>query len=207
MGIAIVSGLIGIAGILIGLIWSSVQQRAAARAADRDRAVGLFTSAARGITLMEAELALFRHRRDGRRPNFIALGNVALQVLAARAAGNWASGAASGLSGMTAWDASEGSRFTDRYLAAKAEAMGALVQLSLMSDGLQRAAGEVSDAIDAIGSVRKARDREAAGKRLAEASAGLRAAVRDYCADRPRKRGKGRPPALPARQVDALRRP
>lgn len=175
MGIAIVSGLIGIAGILIGLVWSLVLQRSAARAADRARAADLFTQAARAITAMETELELFRHRRLGRHAVFIAVGNVAMQALAGKfTSGNWVSGAASGLKGMTAWDSAEGGRFTDRYFAARSDAVTALVQLSLMSDGLQKTAGEVHDALSSLGDVRKQRDREAAAKPIGDACGALR---------------------------------
>jgi len=101
---------------------------------DRAQAAALFTQVVKAITVMETEKIVFRDRRTGLHANLRAIGNVALQVLAGHAAGNWPSGAASGISGLAAWDAAEGARFTDRYFAARAEATTALVQLSLMSD-------------------------------------------------------------------------
>jgi hypothetical protein len=184
-----------------GTALAAFLQRSADRRAAQAQAAALFTQIVKAITVMETEKIVFRDRRTGLHANLRAIGNVALQVLAGHAAGNWPAGAASGISGLAAWDAAEGARFTDRYFAARAEATTALVQLSLMSDALQKAAGEISDALDALGSARKARDREAAGKQISEAVAGLRTAVRDYCAGMPEKRGKHKPPALPAAQL------
>lgn len=60
------------------------------------------------------------------------------------------------------------------------EANTALVQLSLMSPGLQQAATRVSEALAATGNARKPRDIKAADKQLGEAIAGLRTAVVEY---------------------------
>ncbi|HET9081347.1 MAG TPA: hypothetical protein VFO01_12640 [Trebonia sp.] len=87
---------------------------------------------------------------------------------------------------MTSWDAAEGARFTDRVQPAVIEANTALVQLSLMSPGLQQAATRVSEAPAATGNARKPRDVKAAGKQPGDAIAGLRAAVVEYTSRKPR---------------------
>jgi hypothetical protein len=178
MELVIVAGIFTILGGAATAVLAAVFQRFADRRADRAKAADLFTQAARGITAMEAELALFRHRRDGWRPNLIALGNVFVQFVAGKiTSGSWLGGAAPGLRGMTEWDAAEGGRFTDRFLVARAEAVSALIQLSLMSDGLQKAATEVTGALDALGAARKPRDREA-GRRGIRRTAGSRPGLR-----------------------------
>ncbi|HWG24095.1 hypothetical protein [Actinospica sp.] len=144
---------------------------------------------------METERALFRHRRDSWKANFLAGGQALLHVIAAHvSSGNWVSGAATGIDALAAWDANEGARFTDRYTAASIQASAALVQLSLMSDRLQQAAGEVTDTLFAYQQARKSRQAQLAEKQLMEAIRALRTAVRGYRARRRRfRRGrKGR---------------
>jgi hypothetical protein len=68
--------------------------------------------------------AKFRERRDSRRPNFLAISALLHTVAARRGTRREA-------------------RFVERFQAAVAEIGQALVQLSLMSDGLQVAAAEV----------------------------------------------------------------
>jgi hypothetical protein len=108
MSTVIVGGVLGIVGIVLGVALTWVQQRRAASSAAKAVAAALFTQVVKAIALMETEQALFRHRRTSWNANFIALGNVAVQALAAKASGNWMTGLAEGLGGMTAWDAAEG---------------------------------------------------------------------------------------------------
>ena len=128
MSTVIVGGVLGIVGVVLGVALTWVQQRHTASSAARAVAAALFTQVVKAIALMDTEQALFRHRRTGRHANFIALANVAVTALAANASGNWMTGLADGLGGMTAWDAAEGARFSDRYVAARAEATTAVVQ-------------------------------------------------------------------------------
>lgn len=132
MELAIVTGIFTILGGAAGTALAAFLQRSADRRADQAQAAALFTQVVKAIIVMETEKIVFRDRRTGLHANLRAIGNVAIQVLAGHAAGNWPSGAANGISGLAAWDAAEGARFTDRYFAARAEATTALVQLSLM---------------------------------------------------------------------------
>lgn len=183
MTTTIVGGVIGVLGVVLGVALTWAQQRFAAKSAARGVAASLFTQVVKAIALMETERALFWHRRESRHANFIALGNVAMQALAAKtSSGNWASGFASGLGGMTAWDANEGARFTDRYFAARAEATAALVQLSLMSEGLQQACGNLGKALDAraIADGQRRTRGQKADDGVEKAVSQLRSAVCDY---------------------------
>lgn len=182
MTTTIVGGVIGVAGVILGAALTWLQQTLAARAAAKVVAAALFTQVVKAITLMETEQALFRHRRTSKHANFIALANVAVKGLAGRASGRGLAGFADGLGDMTAWDAAEGARFSDRYVAARAEVTTAIVQLSLMSDGLQKACADLSDALgvktDADG--KRGDGAEKADAEVQKALGRLRAAVAGY---------------------------
>jgi hypothetical protein len=192
---AIVTGAFTIAAVIVTWVLATAQRRADARGTERAKAEALFIQISTAIGVMETERALFRHRRDSWKANFLAGGQALLHVIAAHvSSGNWVSGAATGIDALAAWDANEGARFTDRYTAASIQASAALVQLSLMSDRLQQAAGEVTDTLFAYQQARKSRQAQLAEKQLMEAIRALRTAVRGYRARRRRfRRGrKGR---------------
>jgi hypothetical protein len=183
----IVTGIFTLAGVALGALLNMLLQRAAARDAARAKAADLFSQIVRCLGVMEVERDMFRVRRSSWRPNLVATGTAVLHVFAARAAGNWLTGAASGVRELTAWDADEGARFAERYQASASEVITALVQLSLMSDELQAAAGKLGDAMTAAMTA-KPREAEDANAALREATAGLRSAVRGYTARKPRRR-------------------
>ena len=58
--------------------------------------------------VLETEKAVFRERRDSWRPNFLAIGQALLDVVAARADGNWMRGASASARSLREWDAAEG---------------------------------------------------------------------------------------------------
>jgi hypothetical protein len=140
----------------------------------------------RGIGGIQIEKAVFTERRDSWRPNLLAVGAAILHLAAGRFEGNWIRGAARGVDSMAAWDSAEGARFTDRFQPAVIEVSTALVQLSLMSPGLQRAAGQVYDPLAAVMKARRKPDAAAAAEQLTEAVAVLRGSVTEFTA---RKRG------------------
>lgn len=201
---AVITGIFSLSGTALGAGLgyglTTLTQRSAARRAARQKAQDLFAQVVRAIGTVEMEKAAFRERRDSWRPNALAAGGVLLELLAARAAGNWASGAAGGVSRMIEWDSAEGARFIDRYQAAMAQITPALVQLSLMSPGLQAAAAKAGDAIGAAAVARKPRDRETAGKQVTAAVGELRGEVAAFAGRKEQRRGKtarrDQPPTL-----------
>jgi hypothetical protein len=194
MGLAIVTGIFTILGGLAGAALTAIQQRAAGRRADRAKAQDLFVQVTRAITTLETEKAVFRHRRDGWRPNLLATATAAMHIIAGHTEGNWLKGAAAGTDSLVAWDSAEGARFTDRYQAARGELTNALVQLSLMSPALQQAAGQVSDAIAATEQARKAREVKATGEQVRKAIAALRSAVTAHASRKWRQHERATPP-------------
>lgn len=176
----IITGVFTLAGVSLGNLLSALHQRRAERAAARAKAADLFTQVVRGIGLMETEQAVFLVRRSSWRANFVATGSAVLHLFAAKEAGNWITGAASGIEKLAAWDAAEGARFTERYPAAAADVISALVQLSLLSDDLEKTANDLGDALHAAMSARKPGRDTAATHDLREATAALRTSVRDY---------------------------
>ena len=177
-------------GIVLGYGLNMLSQRSADRRAGRQKAQDLFAQVVKAIGVMEVEKASFRERRDSWRANLLAIGSTLLEVLAARASGNWLRGAAAGTGTLLVWDSAEGARFIDRYQAAAGEIGPALVQPSLMSPGLEAAAASVSDALAAAAAARKPRDREAAGKQVADAIRELRAEVTAFAGLGPKQRRK-----------------
>jgi hypothetical protein len=166
----IITGIFTIAGIIVG----------SALAAERSKARDLFTQVVKAISAMEVEKASFKERRDSLRPNLLKLGGAALTTYAAYLEGNWVKGAATSVRDLMAWDSAEGARFVDRFQAAATEIGPALVQLSLMSDGLQSAASPVGDAVGAVMKARKPADAKAADEQLQKTIAGLRRAVHAF---------------------------
>jgi len=180
MSDAIITGIFTIAGIIVGSALAAVGGWIAGRHAEQARAGDLFARVVMAIGALEIEKASFRERRDSWRPNFLAIGGALLHTFAAHTEGNWIKGAATGVGSLRAWDSAEGERLIDRVQAAVAEIGPALVQLSLMSDGLQSAASGVSDALGTVLQARKPGDSKAAGEQLQKAIAGLRGAVRAF---------------------------
>lgn len=192
MDATVVTGIFSTVSIVVGAalayVFNALGQRSASREAERKRAQDLFGVVARGVGGLLAEKASFTVRRDSLHANLIALGVVFMRLMAGHAAGNWVEGAANGIEGMSVWDATEGARFIDRYLTARTEVGGALVQLSLMSPALQAAASDVHDAINAVGEARKKPATEAAAKQLNAALGGLRRAVTEFSEPKRRQR-------------------
>jgi len=176
----IITGVFAIAGIIVGYALTALGRLAADRRAERAKARDLFTVVVKAITAMEIEKASFRERRDSFRANFLAVGGAVLTTFAAHSEGNWIKGAATSIGDLMAWDSAEGARFVDRFQAAAAEIGPALVQLSLMSEGLQAAASPVGDAVGAVMKARRPRDVKAADEQLQKTIAGLRRAVNAF---------------------------
>jgi hypothetical protein len=109
MRTVIVTGLFTIAavavGAMLGAFITAVQKRGDARSASQAKAETLFIAFARGLATMETERAVFTERRDSRRASLIALGQLALHLLAARETGNWMSGAATGAGALVSMSA------------------------------------------------------------------------------------------------------
>jgi hypothetical protein len=156
----IVTGVFTIAGILVGSALTTLGKLAADRRAERAQARDLFTVVVKAITAMEVEKASFKERRDSWHANFLAIGGAVLTTFAAHTEGNWIKGAATSIGDLMAWDSAEGVRFIDRFQVAAAEIGPALIQLSLMSDGLQAAASPVGDAAGAVMKAREAGRRQ-----------------------------------------------
>ncbi len=153
----------------------------------RDRARDLLTQVTADAAMLETERAMFRQRRDSWRPNFLAAGQVILELIAARQDGNWLHGAAAGVRGLREWDAAEGARFGERFQAAGTRIAAALVALALMSPDLQAAASRVGEALAAGSHSRGGKQVQAASTALTEAVAELRDAVSAFTAA-PRRR-------------------
>jgi len=137
-----------------------------------------------GAAAVQTELAMYRARRDSRRANGLALGQVLFELVAAQAEGNWLQGAASGVSALRTWDLAEAARFHDRFAAAASEMIPALVQLSLISPDLQQAAVRVNRALTRVTQARKSGEIDAAGDALAAAVSDVRQAVKAFIARR-----------------------
>jgi hypothetical protein len=192
---------------VIGAVITAASQAAATRRADRqadrDQARTLFTQIVTATAVIDTEKALFRERRDSWRANATALGQVVLQLAAARQDGNWLRGAASGVRGLREWDAAEGARFIDRLQAAAAQANPALVSLSLLSPRFETPCTKVVGALSHATTARRHADRLKAQDDLSRSLAELRAAVYDFTApgrSRRFRRRRASPPWLPGRR-------
>lgn len=174
-------------GSVITAVSSAAATRRAGREAVRDRACDLLTQVTADAAMLETERAMFRQRRDSWRPNFLATGQVILELIAARQDGSWMRGAAAGVRGLREWDAAEGARFAERFQAAGARIAAALVALALMSPELQTAASRVGEALAAGSHARSGEQVQAASIALTEAVAELRDAVSAFTAP-PRRR-------------------
>jgi hypothetical protein len=201
---AVTTGIFTIAGGVATYGLTRISQLSDGRSAERQKANDLLVQIVRGIGTLQIEKASFAERRSSWRPNFLAAGAALLHVVAGHLEGNWIRGAARGVDGMAAWDSAEGARFIDRFQPATLEVATALVQLSLMSPGLQNAAAQVNDGLGAVMNARKKSDAAAAERQMNEAIASLRAAVTEFTA-RKRWRRRRRLPALPGTSGDAGR--
>lgn len=164
-------------GSIITAASQSAAVRRAGRQASRDQARALFTQITCAIAALEAEKAIFRERRDSRRANLLAAGQVLLEIGAGHEGGGLLRGMAAGVSALREWDAAEGARFTDRLQAAAAQANPALVSLSLLSPELQAPCAEVADALGAGLQARGRKDITQAQTDLSRAIGRLRGAV------------------------------
>jgi hypothetical protein len=188
---AVTTGIFTIAGGVVTYGLTTISQRSDSHRAERQRANDLLIQVVRGIGTLQIERAVFAERRNSWRPNFLAAGAVLMHLAAGHFEGNWIRGAANGIDGIAAWDSAEGARFTDRFQPAVLEVSTALVQLSLMSSGLQKSAAQVNQALGAAMKARKKPDADAADKQMTEAIASLRASVTELTARkrwRPRRR-------------------
>jgi hypothetical protein len=184
MDAAVATGLFTLIGVALGGIITAANQRSASHRADRAQAADLLARVTQAATNVETELAMYRQRRDSKRANGLALGQVLLELGAARAEGNWLRGAASGVSALRTWDLAEAATFHERFAAAASEMNPALVQLSLISPELQQAVTRVTKALTAVIKARKPGEIEAAGDELAVAVGGTRRAVEALIARR-----------------------
>jgi G:T/U-mismatch repair DNA glycosylase len=178
------AGIFSLVGVALGGILAHVMgtltRHSASRDADRQKAEDLLTQLARAVGTIRAAKAAFRERSASRRPRLREVGVAILQTGAGWADGNVLRGMATGAARMVAWDAAEGARFSDRLHPAAADANAALMQLSLMSPGLQVAAENVRDALDATVLEWKQADLAAAHEQLNDAMKNLRAAVVEF---------------------------
>ena len=177
-GIFTLAGALG--GTLIGSVTTVLVQWSGSRRAARTQAAGLLATITNSATAVQTELAMYRERRDSRRASGLALGQVLLEMTAARAEGNWLRGAASGVRELRTWDLAEAARFHERFATAASDMNPALVHLSLLSPDLQQAAAGVTKALTAVIKARKPDQIDAAGNALAEAIGAVRRAVEAF---------------------------
>lgn len=179
-GIFTLAGALG--GTLIGSVTTVLVQWAGNRRTARTQAADLLARVANSATAVQTELAMYRQRRDSKRSNGLALGQVLLEIGAARMQGNWLRGAADGVRELRTWDHTEAARFHGRFATAASDMNPALVHLSLTSSELQQAAAGVTNALTALMKARKPDEIDAAGNALAEAVGSVRRAVEAFIA-------------------------
>ncbi len=172
---------------VISVVSSAVTARRARDQAARALARDLLTKVTADAAMLETERAMFRERRDSVRANFLAAGQVLLELIAARQDGNWMRGAAAGVRRLREWDAAEGARFAERFQAAGARVSAALVALALLSPELETASSRVGKALAAGSCARGGRQVQAASAAVTDAVAGLREAVSAFTAPRRRR--------------------
>jgi hypothetical protein len=180
---AVSTGIFTIAGGIVTYGLTRISQR---RRAERQRANDLLTQVVRSIGSIQIEKAAFAELRSSWRPN-------------------WLRGAARGSDAMTLSYSGEEALFADRFQPAVLEVTTALVQRSLMSPGLQNAAGQVGKVLGAVVGAGNKPDAAAGEKQVNEGIASFGAAVIELSA---RKRWRrSRRPAQSASSSTALARP